>query len=143
MITYTLTLRGEQYHVQLKGRRNGSLLLSVNGCDYIVPCDPLLRPHASEVSIERSTQMRAASDQSHSTLPFCAQIKAPLPGIISEIKAQVGNTIEAGSTVVVIEAMKMENPIRATNKARVVDVHVSKGQEIAQGALLVSLEQCE
>jgi acetyl-CoA/propionyl-CoA carboxylase biotin carboxyl carrier protein len=66
-------------------------------------------------------------------------VRAPIPGIISEIKTSVGQAVESGATLVVVEAMKMENPIRAHRAGVVKEVHVTKGVEIPSGALLVTL----
>jgi biotin carboxyl carrier protein len=60
-----------------------------------------------------------------------------MPGIISEVKVREGQQVELGDTIVVIEAMKMENPIRAPRSAIVSAVKVAKGQEVQGGAVLV------
>jgi acetyl-CoA/propionyl-CoA carboxylase biotin carboxyl carrier protein len=60
-----------------------------------------------------------------------------MPGIISEVKVREGQQVELGDTIVVIEAMTMENPIRAPRSAIVSAVKVAKGQEVQGGAVLV------
>jgi pyruvate carboxylase subunit B len=69
-----------------------------------------------------------------------APIVAPMPGLIVRINVAAGDTVEAGQGVVVMEAMKMENELRATAAGKVRSVDVTPGTAVEKGALLVSLE---
>jgi pyruvate carboxylase subunit B len=69
-----------------------------------------------------------------------APIIAPMPGLIIRVNVQPGDEIEAGHGVVVMEAMKMENELRATTAGRVKSVQVTPGTAVERGALLVELE---
>jgi acetyl/propionyl-CoA carboxylase alpha subunit len=68
-----------------------------------------------------------------------APIKAPMPGLIVRINVKPGDVVEAGQGVVVMEAMKMENELRATTAGTVKVVHTSPGATVEKGALLVEL----
>jgi biotin carboxyl carrier protein len=70
-----------------------------------------------------------------------APILAPMPGLIVRVNVKVGDTVEAGEGVVVMEAMKMENELRATAAGVVKSVEVAAGTAVEKGALLVSLEE--
>jgi pyruvate carboxylase subunit B len=63
-----------------------------------------------------------------------------MPGLIVRINVVPGDTVEAGQGVVVMEAMKMENELRATSAGKVRSVDVAPGTAVEKGALLVSLE---
>jgi biotin carboxyl carrier protein len=69
-----------------------------------------------------------------------APVRAPMPGLIVRINVKVGDVVEAGQGVVVMEAMKMENELRATAAGRVKSVEVAPGAAVEKGALLVALE---
>ncbi|HJP86065.1 MAG TPA: biotin/lipoyl-containing protein [Gemmatimonadaceae bacterium] len=69
-----------------------------------------------------------------------APIVAPMPGLIVRVNVVVGDTVEAGQGVVVMEAMKMENELRATAAGKVRSVEVEPGTAVEKGALLVALE---
>jgi acetyl/propionyl-CoA carboxylase alpha subunit len=69
-----------------------------------------------------------------------APIIAPMPGLIIRVNVQPGDEIEAGHGVVVMEAMKMENELRATTSGRVKSVQVTPGTAVERGTLLVELE---
>jgi acetyl/propionyl-CoA carboxylase alpha subunit len=69
-----------------------------------------------------------------------APIKAPMPGLIVRVNVKPGDSVSAGQGVVVMEAMKMENELRATASGIVKSVEVVPGAAVEKGALLVALE---
>jgi len=68
-----------------------------------------------------------------------APIIAPMPGLIVRVNVSVGDKVEAGQGIVVMEAMKMENELRATAPGTVQTIEVAAGTAVEKGALLVSL----
>jgi biotin carboxyl carrier protein len=64
-------------------------------------------------------------------------VKAPLPGKVTHVAVRAGDTVTAGQALVVIEAMKMENELKATAAGTVRDVRVSAGQAVNAGDVLV------
>jgi acetyl/propionyl-CoA carboxylase alpha subunit len=68
-----------------------------------------------------------------------APIVAPMPGMIVRVSVKAGDRVEAGQGVVVMEAMKMENELRATAAGVVKSVEVTAGTAVEKGALLVAL----
>jgi acetyl/propionyl-CoA carboxylase alpha subunit len=67
-------------------------------------------------------------------------LKAPMPGLVLEIKVQVGDTIEKGDVIVVLEAMKMENVLKATATARIKSIEIRQGLAVEKGQVLVRFE---
>ena len=67
-------------------------------------------------------------------------IEAPLPGKIVRVDVTVGNTVEEGGVICIIEAMKMENPILSPAKASVIEVAVSPGQVVKTGEKIAVIE---
>ena len=72
-----------------------------------------------------------------------APVLAPMPGLIVRVSVKVGDRVEAGQGLVVMEAMKMENELRATAPGIVKSVEVSAGTAVEKGALLVTLGEVE
>jgi biotin carboxyl carrier protein len=68
------------------------------------------------------------------------RVTAPMPGKIVRLLVKAGDTVAARQGLVVIEAMKMENELRASRPGRVRDVSVSEGQSVDAGALLLVVE---
>jgi len=69
-----------------------------------------------------------------------APLLAPMPGLIVRVNAEVGDAVQAGQGLVVMEAMKMENELRATAAATVKAVIAQPGTAVEKGALLLELE---
>ncbi|MGB7211519.1 MAG: biotin/lipoyl-containing protein [Gemmatimonadales bacterium] len=67
-------------------------------------------------------------------------LKAPMPGLVVRITVSVGDEVAAGAGVVVLEAMKMENELRAQVGGRVSAVHIKPGQAVEKGQVLVEFE---
>ena len=88
---------------------------------------------------ERTRQIRDVSAASAApTGP--APVVAPMPGLVVRVRVAVGDRVEAGQGVVVMEAMKMENELRATAAGVVKSIEVEAGTAVEKGTLLVSLE---
>jgi pyruvate carboxylase subunit B len=69
-----------------------------------------------------------------------AALVAPMPGLVVRIDAQVGDVVQAGQPLVVMEAMKMENELRATAAGAVSSIRVTVGQAVERGAVLIELK---
>lgn len=87
--------------------------------------------HALEV---RDLDALAACPRSGDT-----RVKAPIPGLISRVLVQPGEAVEAGQPVIVLEAMKMENEIHAGAAGTVAAIHVTPGQIVPRGEVLVEI----
>ncbi len=70
-------------------------------------------------------------------------IRAPMPGLVVRIEVEAGRRVETGAALVVVEAMKMENELRALRGGIVATVHVAVGQAVEKGAPLVTMENVE
>jgi len=64
-------------------------------------------------------------------------IKAPMPGLIIDLRVKAGDTVAAGDTLVILEAMKMENSIKSPGEATVRNVKVGKGDSVEKGQVLI------
>jgi biotin carboxyl carrier protein len=68
-------------------------------------------------------------------------IKSPMPGVVVALKVEEGDLVAEGAPLLILEAMKTENEICAGREARVKTLHVSAGETIQNGALLIELEE--
>ena len=69
-----------------------------------------------------------------------APVVAPMPGLIVRVNVAIGDTVKAGQGVVVMEAMKMENELRASAPGKVKAVNVQPGKAVEKGTVLVELQ---
>lgn len=70
------------------------------------------------------------------------RIKAPIPGLITRVLVAVGDAVEIGQPVMVLEAMKMENEIRAPCSGTIKSVHVEIGQSVIRNEVLAEIKDC-
>jgi len=70
-----------------------------------------------------------------------SELTAPIPGKVVAVKVAEGDMVEEGQSLVVLEAMKMENELTAEQKGAVAAVHVAPGDTVDAGTVLVELEQ--
>lgn len=119
-------------------------LITVNGKQYEVDCEEIKEnavsastaPVASpQVSSPQTAVPPVANPQSAGTI----KVNSPMPGTIVKVEVQAGDSVKAGQSLVVLEAMKMENEIKAPEDGIVASVNVSKGASVNTGDLLVSL----
>lgn len=68
------------------------------------------------------------------------EVKAPMPGLVLQIEVNPGDEIKIGDPLLVLEAMKMENVIKAQGEGIVKAIHVEKGSAVEKGALLIEME---
>lgn len=68
------------------------------------------------------------------------EVTAPLPGVVLDVKVNVGDQVAAGQVVVILEAMKMENEIVAPSAGTVKEIKAESGQTVEEGQVLVVLE---
>jgi biotin carboxyl carrier protein len=124
---------GEQVHrvVARRGSSRGAWLLDLDGTRV-----------EAEALDER---MRAIKDLTAATAKASgpAPLVAPMPGLVVRIAVAVGDTVAAGQGLAVIEAMKMENELRASAAGVVTAIRVSVGQAVEKGAVLIDLGAAE
>lgn len=89
-----------------------------------------------EYNIGRLRRLVASSKSSSSQ----TRLLAPMPGLIVSVEVKPGDTVSAGQQLVVIEAMKMENIIKAKSSGRIKVVHINAGQVVEKGAALMEFE---
>ncbi|MBK8995933.1 MAG: biotin/lipoyl-binding carrier protein [Myxococcales bacterium] len=71
---------------------------------------------------------------------MAVEVRAQITGTVWKVLVQVGQRVVEEETVVILESMKMEIPVEATADGSVLAVHVSEGDSIEDGALIVTLE---
>jgi acetyl-CoA carboxylase biotin carboxyl carrier protein len=69
-----------------------------------------------------------------------SNVTAPVTGTVWKIPVKVGDSVNEGQTLVILESMKMEMPVEAPGSGKVGKIHVAEGQPVEEGDVLVSLE---
>jgi pyruvate carboxylase subunit B len=98
------------------------------------------RRHRVEAETERERrvrEMQRVSAGSRGPRP----LKAPMPGLVVKVDAEVGQSVRAGQGLVIVEAMKMENELEAEADGVVAEVHVVPGQAVDKDQVLLEFEE--
>ena len=142
MKEYKYTIDGNKYDVAINEVGETTAKVTVNGTEYTVEWE---KPVEEKPVVKVQPAAKPAAAPAAAPTPAAAPvsgnaIKTPLPGVIIDVKVNVGDTVKKGDTVVVLEAMKMENNINADRDGKVVAIQVAKGDTVADGAALIVLE---
>lgn len=148
MATYRVTVNGETYTVEVPNVNERPVRAIVDGEVIEVQVEheastsasmPVAAPPvAAESSPSAGTAVPAASS-SPQTGRDGGTVKAPLPGTIVSISVSEGERVDEGQELCILEAMKMNNPIRSTRTGVIQEVLVSPGQQVDHGSPLIVL----
>ena len=151
MRKYSYTINGAAYDVRIDSIQNGVAKVNVNGLDFDVQihgnlCEEDLTnsqpPSNLPPRVEASDRANEANTSESSPLGGIRgglegePILAPLPGVITKILVATGQKVKKGDTVLVLEAMKMENNIEAPCDGTLKKFMVQKGDSVLEGAPL-------
>ncbi len=151
MPAFELIVDGKVYHIEIPDPGETPLQVIVDGQAFEVRIADAEPPVASEglappprpaleptplpppprVPVVRPAQ--PAGEEYH------GEVTAPMPGVILSVAVVVGDPVEPGTVLCILEAMKMRNPIRATHAGVVKSIAVTAGQAVAYGDLLIQL----
>lgn len=118
MKSYTITVNGQSYDVQVEE----------NGAGASAPVQAVAAPKP------------AAKPAPAAPVAGAEKVASPMPGNILDIKVSVGDSVKTGDTIVVLEAMKMENNIVAPRDAVIASIDVAKGDSVESGATLATIK---
>ena len=99
-----------------------------------------LRVGAIPVRLELADPLRALAGETDQGAAAAIEIRAQIPGRVVEVRVDEGEVVAAGATLLVLEAMKMQNEIRAGSNARVTSVQCAPGLTVEKGQILLRLE---
>ncbi len=149
MKEYKYSINGNEYSVAIVELEGNTASVEVNGKNYQVEIlgEPMpqpapkssVKPVAPKPAAAPSSAPAPASEPTPApSVPASGTaVLSPLPGVILDVKVQVGQQVKAGDTVAILEAMKMENNISAESDGVVTAIKVSKGDSILEGAEIV------
>lgn len=145
MASYRFKISGKEYDVNIDSIENGIAKVSVNGKAYevelgedLVPAAPVAAA-APQAPAAGTPASQAAPAPAAKPAGKGAKVTSPLPGVIIEISVKEGQAVKAGQKVAVIEAMKMENEIAASQDGTITAIHVNKGDSVLEGADIVTI----
>ena len=144
MKEYKYTINGTKYDVAVGDIEENIVTVTVNGEEYKVEMEKEAEPEKKKPVLGKpaATAAPAEGEEKAALGPINKNnaVKAPLPGVITDIKVAVGDEVQAGDTVVVLEAMKMANNLQAEKAGKVTAVCVKIGESVMEDDALVVIE---
>ena len=144
MKEYKYKINGTTYTVTVGDIEEHIAHVEVNGTPYNVELDkPVAKPIVSAprpAAAPRTETGEKVISKPAATSTGAFKVVAPLPGVVLEIQAKVGDTVKASDTIMVLEAMKMENAIHAGRDGKISAINVEKGESVLEGAVLLLIE---
>ena len=139
---FNVTLHGEPYHIKITGtghrqQDNRPFYMTVNGIPEEVLVEIIDEIPAADGN---SNDKRSAGGSQRPRATHPGDITTSMPGTIIEVLVAVGDTIEAGTPVLITEAMKMETEIQSPVAGKVTAINVSKGDSVNPDETLVEIE---
>ncbi|HUU04644.1 MAG TPA: biotin/lipoyl-containing protein [Patescibacteria group bacterium] len=159
MREYVMSVGGKEFHAGIKELNAEYALVQVDDTEYKVILKQLgsgqsvfsglarsvVQPptHASAAAtVRESAQVMAQPTQSAAAAPEgSGTIPAPLPGLVLDLLVREGDVVKAGQSLLIMEAMKMENQIQAPFDGTVKKIFVQKGANISEGDKLIEISR--
>jgi biotin carboxyl carrier protein len=161
MKTYQYKVKGVDYEVEIAKVEGKIAHVNVNGIPFEIemqkPINAAKHPALAATRIQSAASERAATAAPVAAATPQAQpaaapaatpaapvgagniVKAPLPGTITEVKVQVGQQVSVGESLLVLEAMKMQNNIESEYAGQVTSIVVKQGDTVMEGAVLLTI----
>ena len=156
MKTYKYKVQGVDYEVEIVEVEGKIAKVNVNGIPFEIEMQKPINAakHPVLAATKRAaTVATAEAPVAPAAAPAPAQpaaqpaapagagnaLKAPLPGTINAINVKVGDKVNVGDIVIVLEAMKMQNNIEAENAGTVTSILVNQGDSVMEGAVMLTI----
>ena len=126
---YLLRVENKIYEVSLLSSKNGLFEIFINN-------------KLIQVNVLSTLQEKALTllKQSHSSTNHQTDVRSPMPGLVIKLNKNVGDEVIEDETVLVLEAMKMENEIKAPVSGKITEIYVSHGSAIEKNILLFTIK---
>ena len=138
MKEYKYKVNGVDYTVNINSVEGNMANVTVNGVSYDIEMEkpvaaPKSTPAPAPAPAPKAAPAPAAAPAGGKAL------KAPLPGVIKDIKVAVGDQVKEGQVVLILEAMKMENEINAECDGTITAISVNKDDSVLEGTVLLTI----
>jgi pyruvate carboxylase subunit B len=139
---FLITLHGEEYHIKVTGtghpqQERRPFYMTLDGVPEELQVEIL-----SEIDLSGDSSVSGGSSKSskHPKATEPGHVTTSMPGVIVDVLVKVGDKVEAGTPVIITEAMKMETEIQAPIAGEVKEVYVSKGDAVNPDEVLIAIE---
>jgi len=140
MKEYKYKINGNLYKVSVGEIEKNIAHVEVNGTVEMEEAAPVKVSAPKPSSAPRTATGEPVISKPTSVSSGADAVKSPLPGVVNDILVKIGDTVNVGQTVLILEAMKMENNINAIKSGKVTAIKVNKGDSVLEGTELIIIE---
>ena len=142
MKKFKFTIRGNNYNVEVKNFEKNIATIDVNGSEYAVEVhQEEIKQSKTPILTRPSVQVTRQDSKIKKTVSSRAsQLTAPLPGNIFKVLKKEGDEVKKGDTILIMEAMKMENNIDSEKDGVITSLKVAEGDAVLQNDVLAEIE---
>ncbi len=142
MKKFKFTIRGNNYDVEVKDFEKNIATIDVNGSEYEVEVhQEEIKQSKTPILTRPSVQVTRKDSKIKKTVSRRAsQLTAPLPGNIFKVLKKEGDEVKKGDTILIMEAMKMENNIDSEKDGIISSIKVAEGDAVLQNDVLAEIE---
>jgi biotin carboxyl carrier protein len=135
-----ILVNGERHQIKLIRRERSRVIFQLNDRNYCVEFEAEISNQDTTKKTTQRTINVSSSSASKIELGDSFLVKAPIPGLITEILAKEGDYVEKNQSLIRLEAMKMQNLVFAPSNGVVGKVFVSSAQEVKSGEILMEIK---
>lgn len=146
---FKLVIDGKEYEYELLEKNPFSYLIRLNEKLFTLtkisnsanPMEVLVEGHYYNTQVRTRIEQKAAEIAENTEKAHHRSIvQSPMPGLVLKIKKAVGDEVEMGESVMILEAMKMENDVKSPFTGRITEINVQEKQAVEKGAVLFKVE---
>ncbi len=152
MNDYVVSIENKEYRAEVVDLTPELAVIVINGKEYRVKLKQLGRGFLQPVAVVRppaTTETPKPAPAAGPAKPVAVAsssetsnvVKSPLPGLIIDVKVREGESVKTGQTIIIMEAMKMENQIQATCDGTIHKIFVKKSDNVAEGTNLAEINR--
>jgi biotin carboxyl carrier protein len=148
MNKYQYKVQGVDYEVEIEEVEGNIAKVNVNGIPFEIEMQRPINAakHPTIVKPKVAAPVQPAPSAAPAPKPQAAAVpasgnalKAPLPGTITSVNVKVGDTVNVGDVVIILEAMKMQNNIEAETAGTITAINVTPGDSVMEGSVLLTI----
>lgn len=148
--SYEGIINGENYKLDVSKEDNGFHILQDNKSFNVSIVSADYEAKSFEIMVNGNTYNLEAKDRFDLLLKELGMenlnasavndLKAPMPGLVLSIKVNVGDTVQKGDALLILEAMKMENVLKSSSEGRVKSINVETGVAVEKNQILIEFD---
>jgi biotin carboxyl carrier protein len=139
MKNFKFLIKGKKYDVNILSLDGNVAKLKVNNEDYVVEIERNVKPDKTPIVVRSSIKEPHKEIEKKSGGPK-TEIKSPLPGIIVKFFVKPGEIVSKNQRLFSLEAMKMENEIKAERDGIIAGIRVTEGQSVLQDEVIIEMD---